>query len=1112
MALSNHERVGKGLEAVRRGLSPYVLREMKRHYRERLEEMLGRDLDGSQLACIRQEGGGDDAFLEVVDADSLLKLMRGYYQQVFFDKLGHDARSYVGEITTARNNWAHQQSFSTDDAARALDTMARLLKAVSAAEEASEVLQHQRAVQRQIFESEARRETRKSSEIPESTGGLKPWREVADPHRDVASGRYQEAEFAADLAEVWRGNAGVEYQDPREFFRRTYLTEGMVSLLAGAMQRVAGDGGDPVIRLQTVFGGGKTHSMLALYHALGGEIGLSDVPDGEKLAAAAEMDFLPGARRAVLVGTDLDPNRPRDYGDVTAHTLWGEMACQIGGSEGYSLVAEADGRGVAPGADTIKRLLDEHGPALVLLDELVAYIRNIYGREEVPAGSFDSNITFLQNLTEAARRSDGSIVVVSIPVSERAGEEGRSDVEIGGEAGRLAAERLESVIGRLESIWKPVGAAESFEIVRRRLFSGEMNAAARDAVVESFAQMYRDNRSEYPSECSAGEYERRLRASYPIHPELFDRLYQDWSTLERFQRTRGVLRLMASVIHELWSRGDGSLMIMPGSVPLDSPKVSNQFLRYLPEGWNAVMDTDVDGPGSRPEALDEELRNLGRLAAARRVARTVFVGSAPSVAGQQVRGLQEVRVRLGCVQPGESASVFMDALRRLNDQLAYLYTDGGRYWYDTRPNVNREAADRAQQQRPEDVEAEITGRLKPGRDRGEFAGVHVAPASSADVPDEPAVRLVVLPPEETYRKNDPDNAAQARAADILDNRGSSPRRYRNAPVFLAPDRERAQALEEAARWYLAWGSILEDEEQLNLDSHGKKQAQNNLRRAEETLEGRLRESYRWLLYPQQEGTGPLEWMAVGLNSRGDGIVARVSRRLVSEEAIIPRWSPALLKRELDKYFWDGGEYVGLKRVREALFTYPYFPRLRDEGVLIDAVKEGVKSRDYFGYADTVENGRYQGLQFGGLSAAIYVDSESVLVHPEAASRQQEEDRSGEEKREKERVYLPDGGTGKEEEWREGPDEGKDAVTPPPPTPTPRHFRGTVRLDPALLSSKTGQVSEEVIEHLVSILGSDVRVRLEIDAELPEGTGEHVRRVVEENCRTLGFEDFGFEEE
>jgi predicted AAA+ superfamily ATPase len=1121
MALSNRDRIDRGLQAVVSGLGPYVLRELKSRYGDRWGYAVAGELSEGRYS--RVQNASEEGFLESVDAHALFKVMWGCYNDVFRDKLGFSGRSQLSELMEVRNAWAHGGAFNLEDTQRALDTMVRLLKAVSAGAEAEEVHRHHREVMRQIFASDERREVKRVvREAPAAPGGpegLLPWRQVVDPHPDVREGRYQEAEFAADLAEVIHGTADPEYQDPTEFFKRTYLTGGMVGLLANAAKRLSGQGGDPVVQLQTVFGGGKTHSMLALYHLFGPEKPLGSVPGGEKVVRESELQTMPVAERAVLVGTDLDADKPRHHNEATTRTLWGEMAYRLGKAEGYELVAEADRQGVAPGAATLKRLLDEYGPALVLIDELVAFVRNIYGHDGLAAGSFDSNITFIQNLTEAARRSQRSMVVVSVPVSERVDEAGRSDIELGGEIGKLVAERLEQVLGRLESVWKPVGAMEGFEIVRRRLFSSEMNAPARDAVVSAYARMYRDNRSEYPSECVESEYERRLRSAYPIHPELFDRLYEDWSMLEKFQKTRGVLRLMAAVIHELWNAGDKAYMIMPGDVPLDESRVRNQFVRYLPDGWDAVVDSDVDGPDSRPKALDEQVGSLGRYHAARRAARSVFVGSAPSVAGQRVRGVEEVRVRLGCVQPGESAAVFADALGRLSDGAAYLYADGSRHWYDTRPNVNREAADRAQQQRREDVLDEISARLRrAARDRGDFSRPpHVAPSSSGDVADEPEARLVVLGPESTYRQNDPECAAMQEANDLLNNRGGSPRHYRNALVFLAPDRGRMETLEGTTRRYLAWRSILNEEEQLNLDAHGRRQARENSEKLDGAVDLQIEEAYQWLIYPfeerQEDGKMRLDWSATKIGTGGT-LVERASRRIGADGALVTKWAPMMLKKELDAYLWRGEEHVSLRLIREDLAKYLYLPRLRDEKVLEETIRDGVASGEFFGYAQAVTaGGRYEGLKFGEPGVTIYMDDSSVLVHPDAARRQIEAES------EKQPVYSPgDGGEGAVGEDGGDGEESTNggAIVSPPISPEPtvdlsRRFHGVVEIEPARLGGSAGAISQEVVQRLASITGSNVRVTLEIHADVPGGIPEKVEHDVSENCNTLKFREYGFRE-
>ncbi|MCP4425128.1 MAG: ATP-binding protein [Chloroflexi bacterium] len=411
-----------------------------------------------------------NALIASLDLHNTLNLMLRNWQDVFQGKLGHIGRSYVSELFTVRNDWAHQKAFSSDEAYRAADTAKRLLQMISAGEHAAIVDKIASDLLRLRYEAEAKKAKKGTGELkkPEVTtlAGLKPWREIVSPHKDVASGRYLQAEFAADLSQVLAGTAEAEYQHPVEFFGRTYLTEGLLNMLVTGVKRLTAQGGDPVVQLQTAFGGDKTHSMLALYHLTGPNFNLSDFPGGDRLAEQIGNVDLPEANRAVLVGTALDPSRPRDYEGTPVHTLWGELAYQIGGVAGYAFVAQADQKGVSPNSNTLLELLDKFGPCLIIIDELIAYARNIYKVDGLPSGSFDSVMTFLQALTESVRRSPDSMLLISLP---------SSDIEVGGEAGKAALETLSHIVGRIESVWKPVTVTESFEIVRRRLFASEVD-------------------------------------------------------------------------------------------------------------------------------------------------------------------------------------------------------------------------------------------------------------------------------------------------------------------------------------------------------------------------------------------------------------------------------------------------------------------------------------------------------------------------------------------------------------------------------------------------------------------------------------------------------------
>ena len=797
-------------------------------------------------------------------------------------------------------------------------------------------------------------------------------------------------------------NCADEYRDPTEFFHRTYLTEGLKDLLTNALTRLSGKGGDPVIELQTNFGGGKTHAMLALYHLCFGLSAL-DLPGCEAIFTQTGIDNPPkDVNTAVLVGNKIDPGTPEYKKDGTVvKTLWGEIAWQLGGKEGYEMLKDADENSTNPG-DKLKDLFNRYSPCLILIDEWVAYARQLHYEKDLPAGDFDTHFTFAQTLSESAKNADNTLLVVSIPAS---------DIEIGGEKGFEALNRLKNAIGRVESPWQPASAEESFHIVRRRLFEDIIDPAlftARDTVIRAFSQMYRDQKderpraderrkgtreSEFPAECREKDYERRITDAYPIHPELFERLYEDWSSLDKFQRTRGVLRLMAKVISYLWQENDKNLMILPANIPMADSQVQSELTRYLDDQWRPIIDKDVDGTNSLPVDLDRQHSNLGRYSACRRVTRTIYMGSAPLQKAAN-KGLDIRRIKLGCTQPGENVATFGDALRRLTNQATYLYVDSSdRYWIDTQPNVTRTAVDRATQYRKDQTCDEIIRRLKQDKELGEFSGVHIAPSSSSDVPDESTmgVRLVLLHPNFTHSSKAKSSNALTVAKEILDTKGSAPRYCKNLLVFLACDQSKQENLWQRVNEYLAWDSIVADREVLNFTPFQNKQAAAKLKDADNTVKMLLQDSYQWLLVPDQpKPTGEVEWEEYRLQGK-DSPILQASRKLVNEEHLITTYAAARLTIEiLNDYVWKNANHIDLKTLWKYLTNYLYLPRLKDERVLSDAIADGVGNllwNENFAYAtgyDETEQ-KYLGLEVGVRITPI-INASSLLVKPDIAQQ------------------------------------------------------------------------------------------------------------------------------
>ena len=556
---------------------------------------------------------------------------------------------------------------------------------------------------------------------------VKPWREIAQPHRDVLEGTFKQSEFAADISQVASGNAPPEYQDAIKFFQRTYITEGMRLLLISVAERLAGKGGDPVIQLQTAFGGGKTHTMLAVYHLASHQGSTHELEGVAPILDQAQITALPKARVAIIDGIRLSPSQPIQHGQVQINTLWGELAWQLLGEAGYEKVASADKDGTSPGKAVLIDLLKAASPCVILIDELVAFIRQLDAGKQFKAGSFDTNLSFIQALTEALKAVPNAMLLASLPESE---------LEVGGSMGQRVLSSLEKYFARVESVWKPVATQEAFEIVRRRLFENVGSDADKERVCSAFFDLYRNHSSHFPAETQENAYYERMRQSYPIHPEIFDRLYEDWSTLDKFQRTRGVLQYLAIVIHRLWNSDNRDALIMPGSLPLNDTNVMNKSIHYLPQGWEPVIEKEVDGHNSAAASIDGN-SIYGAVHAARRTARTIFLGSAPSSAAQMVRGIKAERILLGAMQPNQTVGVFEDVLKRLRDRMHYLYSDQDRFWLDTKPNLRREMEGRKQRL---DDQLEVQPLIKDAvqkalRGQHFFGGVHVF-TPSADVPDD----------------------------------------------------------------------------------------------------------------------------------------------------------------------------------------------------------------------------------------------------------------------------------------------------------------------------------------------------------------------------------------
>lgn len=941
---------------------------------------------------------------------------------------------------------------------------------------------------------------------------MKPWRQVARPHKDVLEGTFKQSEFAADISQVAQGIATPEYQDAEKFFARTYITEGMRLLLISVAQRLAGKGGDPVIQLQTNFGGGKTHTLLAVYHLASRKVEVNRLQGIPSLLDEAEITTLPQAKIAVIDGTNLSPNQPMVHGALKLNTVWGQIAYQLLGEEGYAMVADSDKSGSSPGKDVMIALLKKASPCVVLLDELVAFYRQLDGTERLAAGTLESNMSFIQVLTESVKAVPNAILLASLPESE---------TEVVGSFGLQVLTTLEKYFGRVESVWKPVATDESFEIVRRRLFESIIYPEEMENVCSDFTDFYHKYKDQFPLEVQDSVYAERLKKSYPIHPEVFDRLYQDWSTLDKFQRTRGVLQYMAIIIHRLWNSENQDPLIMPGSIPLEDSNVRIKSVHYLPQGWEAIIESEIDGNNSAAARIDDDTR-FGCIFAARRAARTIFLGSAPSSSINQNghRGITAERIFLGCAMPGQHLAVYQDVLTRLRDKLHYLFADVNHFWFDTRPNLRREMESRKSKIDSVLLDKTLKESVRKIVGNGQlFSGVHIF-TPHADIPDEVGngPRLVVLPLKTdcAYSKATEKVAFDA-SKNILEKRGDQPRMRRNRLIFVAPDMAVMGRVQDYCRTYLAWEEIGKDitEARLNLDVFQVKQVKREQESAKNILEQSLAECYRHLLIPTTQGFDKIDFEVFKIDMTNSHLATSVEKLLKENDAIKLRWSPSFLKAHLENYYFKNGQTeISVAKVWEDLCVYCYMPRLLNESVLVQAMVEGVTEGGYFGFAGGKEDEKYLGFKYGEQVFNLGTDKYALLIKSTTAQAYKDAQIASSETVAP--TGAPNGNNGVNGFGASGNNEG--AVINGGSSGSHsekkqfKHFFGTVGIDPVNGVLEAQKVFEELVQLFTTKPGVQVSLKLDIEVSSQEPFDDVTVRAARENSASLNLESYDFSED
>ncbi|MER8811060.1 DUF499 domain-containing protein [Mesorhizobium australicum] len=1074
----------------------------------------------------RSSGQGQN---DPLDVYGLCKTILDNWNEVFsarFDrKHVNKARRLVSTVFEARNATAHLNVPLSDPEALsflwAIVELAMLLKAPEKTIEALKTVygaQRSTGIEAGKIDPATPAEPKLTAE-PVSTQqlsfnsengpakALKPWIDVALPHPDVIANRFKEAEFAADLFAVDAGYAGEGYATPNSFYGITFLTEGLKRVLTTATQRLGGSGGDPVIGLQTAFGGGKTHTMLAIFHLVkhlrdGGDPrglpGLSDILD------RADVKSLPKPKMAVFVGSADGPDVSLKLNDgPRVHTAWGYIAWRLAGDPGLALVAEAEAARTSPGSRIMVEVFKLAGPSVILLDELTMFAR------QLDDDRFEAFLSFIQSLTEAAKMVPGILIVGSLVESK---------AEAGGPRGEAALLRLEKIFGRVQSAWLPASGDETYEIIRRRLFQplDTEGEKARDETVKAFHDLYKKNPAEFPPEAREARYLELLRLSYPIHPELFDRLSKDWASLEKFQRTRGVLRFMANVVGVLWHGQMRDPLITPARVPVAHERVRVSVLYPLDPAFGAVVDKEVDGEGSLPNRMEANpSRRISQLRAATRAARSVFICTAPLV-GQPNAGLTGQGLRVACAEPGDQLAIFGEALRELTEKATYLYEEAGRYWFSTQPTLNRLADDRAQALPDHEVDAAIADVLREDAgSKGGFHRIFAAPDDPVTIDEAHSLSLVILSPALVHAgRGAVKSPASDAVADALMRCRASQRRLRNTLVFVAPDEANLATAREVMRKAMAWASIDHDvnNEKGRLRSQTTRtQADDAKDKAKTNRESALkatRTAWSHILYPVKSETAgkPFDLEHSLISSRDRAAIPHVVYDKAKADGIVlEKLGTDRLWLALKPIWPEDRPHLSIAEIADWFAAFVYLPKVRDKVVLEGSIRDAVAKLDpQFGYADGFDEatGKYHRLIWAK-NPPEFASPTAMIVREAEAQKQLSEEGAA--------VPRPESGSSPSPVPHPGMSEP--SVTEPSAPSKPRRFYGSVEIDMVRPVKSFDAILNAVVMELQRTNGAKVKLTLEIEAEASDGFAEGEVSVVRDNARQLKFksESTGFED-
>lgn len=753
---------------------------------------------------------------------------------------------------------------------------------------------------------------------------------IAIPHDDILQGKLTMDVFAADLWEVFKGRGVDEYKKPELFFQKTYETEGLKTLLDVVEKRLKGKGGDPVLQIQTPFGGGKTHTLIAMYHK------------------AAEW----GAKRVVMVGTTMSPK----------DTLWGMLEEQITGKKKNFKDMVSPGR-----TDELRDMLANAGPLMILMDEVLEYITKASGVTVGESTLADQTIAFMQELTETVSTLDKVVLIVTLPSSNMPNMNVKS---------QQLLQNLQSVSGRVEKIYTPVQEHEITKVIRLRLFS-HIDKKKAGKVINQFVE-YAARESLLPAGMEASEYRSRFEDSYPFLPEVVDVLYHRWGSYSTFQRTRGVLRLLALVIFGL---KDANIpYITLANFDLGDQQVRRELLKHIPAEFDSVIAADITGADSGALKVNA---NLGKayqgLRLGERVATTVFMYS---FSGGQERGITMVEIKRNATTMENPSATVAEAVEELKGRLFYIQNQAGKYFFSNQANLNHLLLVRMENIHDPEITS-LEERLLRENVKTNKLKAYIWRTESADIPETPDLKLIVLP----------ENNASAIKI-ILEEKGGSPRVHRNTLFFLVPMLSERNSFSSLIRRFLAY-QALQSDITLKLTADQTSEIKSNQKRLEGDLAEGLRRLYRQIYIPTRSGVKEND-LGVPTSGYLGSIDQEVYERLRSDGEILEKIAPLVIREK----FLKDRDWVSTAQLYQSSLKTPGEARATSQQAWDTGIAEGVR-QGLFGLGE-VKDDKPACIYFKQESTVAFTDNE-ILIKAEICQVQMAE-------RQTQTTFTPGAGT------------------------------------------------------------------------------------------------------